>query len=102
MKIIKYQHMTRVEDTHLVPIGSNDALVGNAMVTDVREIIAPCEIKCSDETFESNYAIAQSEAYNGEVTVEEVADPETPITPTDESSIWTELNRAYQEGVDSV
>ena len=26
---------------------------------------------CSNDDFESNYAIAQAEAYNGEVTVEE-------------------------------
>lgn len=55
-----------------------------------------------DSVFESNYALAMSKAYNGEVTVEEVADPETPDTPTGDDSIWEELDKAYQEGVDSV
>ncbi len=31
-------------------------------------------IRCVDEVFDANYAIAQKEAYNGEITVEEVAE----------------------------
>ena len=38
------------------------------------------EILCVDDVFESNLAIAQAEAYNGEVTVEEVEDEETEPT----------------------
>lgn len=32
------------------------------------------EIICADEHFDTNYAIAQKEAYNGEITVEEVTE----------------------------
>ena len=63
-----------------------------------KECLAGFECPYTEEAYQK----ALAGAYNGEVTVEEVADPETPETPSDESSIWTELNRAYQEGVDSV
>jgi hypothetical protein len=60
------------------------------------------EVTCNADTYEAAYAIALKEAYNGEVTVEEAPDPETPDTPTGDDSIWDELDAAYQEGVDSV
>lgn len=42
-----------------------------------------------------------------ECTAEEIAEQEEankpePVTPADESSVWDELDAAYQEGVDSV
>lgn len=40
-----------------------------------------------------------AKAYNGEYEVYEVPDPEVPA---DEPTIWEELDKAYQEGVDSV
>ena len=88
MKIIKYQLMT--EANH----GTEDE-------PNIVQTFNACEIQCSDDSFESNYAIALKEAYNGEVTVEEVADPETP-EPSGGDSIWDEMDAAYQEGVDSV
>jgi hypothetical protein len=89
MKSIKYQIMTDVNH-------------GTEEEPNIVQTFNDCEIRCSVETFEANYAIALKEAYNGEVTVEEVADPETPDTPTGDDSIWEELDKAYQEGVDSV
>jgi hypothetical protein len=86
MKIIKYQLMTEVNH-------------GTEEEPNIVQTFNDCEIHCSDETFESNYAIALKEAYNGEVTVEEVPDPEVPA---DEPTVWDELDKAYQEGVDSV
>ena len=67
MKIIKYQLMTEVnhgtvEEPHIV------------------QTFNACEIRCSDATFESNYAVALREAYNGEVTVEDDGQPEPPPT----------------------
>lgn len=59
------------------------------------------EVLCNVDTYEAAYATAKAEAYNGEVTVEEVPDPETPEAP-DTDSVWEELDKAYQEGVDSV
>ena len=65
------------------------------------DIVIPKKVKSPDRCFEKDYANAQAEAYNGEVTVEEVADPETPA-PSGGDSIWDEMDAAYQEGVDSV
>ena len=89
MKIIKYQLMTEVNH-------------GTEEEPNIVQTFNACEIQCSEDSFEANYAIALSEAYNGEVTVEEVPDPEVPETPDTDSSVWDELDAAYQEGVDSV
>ena len=63
MKIIKYQLMTKVNH------GTEDE-------PNIVQTFNACEIQCSDEHFEANYAMALKEAYNGEVTVEEAAEPE--------------------------
>ena len=61
MKIIKYQMLTEVNH-------------GTEENPDIVQTFFPCTIKCSDDVFEANLAIAQADAYNGEVTVEEVPD----------------------------
>ena len=68
----------------------------------IEQTVTALSYLCSNENYEHDYAIAKTIAYNGEVTVEEVADPETPDTPTGDDSVWEELDKAYQEGVDSV
>jgi hypothetical protein len=65
------------------PIMESKVVIDYETKQEIEQIFSACEIQCSDETFEANYAIALKEAYNGEVTVEEVADPETEPT-TDE------------------
>ena len=40
----------------------------------VKEIFADHDIQCSNDVFESNYAIAQRLSYNGEITVEDIPD----------------------------
>lgn len=40
--------------------------------------------QCADANFEANLAIAQREAYNGEVTVEDIEDPVTEPTQLDQ------------------
>ena len=69
---------------------------------NIVEYFQPASVEATDANYEAQMAFAKAEAYNGKVTVEKVEDDETPVTPSGESSIWTELNRAYQEGVDSV
>lgn len=59
MKIIKYQLMTEVNH-------------GTEEEPNIVQTFNRCEIWCSDDTLESNYAIAMKEAHNGEVTVVEV------------------------------
>lgn len=65
MKILKYQLMREVNH-------------GTEEEPNIVQTFNACEIQCSEETFESNYALALKEAYNGEVTVENVGAPLTP------------------------
>ena len=62
MKIIRFEIMREQEDT---------------------QILEPMRFDSPDETFEANFALAKSLAYNGEVTVEEVED-EAKEPTTDE------------------
>lgn len=69
----------------------------------IAQIILPAEIICqTQEQFDANYPIAQKEAVPGtiEVTGEFEPEPETPSS--DDSAVWEELDKAYQEGVDSI
>ena len=75
MKILKYQLLLSAVDH------------GTENRSDLENILLPKERYSDDENFERNYAIAQAEAYNGEITVEDVPDPVTE--PTQE-----ERNRA--------
>lgn len=59
MKRIKYQLMTEVNH-------------GTEEQPDIVQTFSNCEIRCEDELLESNLPAAQAEAYNGEVTVEDV------------------------------
>lgn len=72
MKIIRYQFLS-CKINH-----------GTEEAPDFEDVVLGKEIRCKDADFETNYAIAQAEAYNGEVTVEEVADEETTPTQLDQ------------------
>ena len=50
---------------------------------------------------EKDIARATEISYNGEYTIEDDGQPD-PEIPSAESSVWDELDAAYQEGVDSV
>jgi len=50
----------------------------------VRQTFNDVVIECSEDTFDSNLAIAKAEAYNGEITVEEVEDPIVEPTQLDQ------------------
>lgn len=85
MKIIKYQMMTEVN-------------IGTEEEPNIVQTFNACKIECADDVFESNYAIAEKEAYNGEIIVEEIPDPEPEPAGDD---VWAELDAAYQEGVNA-
>lgn len=85
MKSIKYTMMTEVN------YGTEDE-------PDIKQIFNNCEIQCSEEVFDANYAIAQKESWNGEITVEDIPDPEPAPGQED---VWAELDAAYQEGVNA-
>ena len=101
MKILKYQLMRKVN-------------YGTEETPDIVQTLHDCEIRCSDANFEANYAIAQAEAYNGDVTVEEVEDPVVPpsteervtaledaLAQTDEAAIELYEAQAEQEEINA-
>lgn len=85
MKIIKYNLCTKIDH-------------GTEEEPKTEEILSPVTMGWN----EANEEIAKKEAYNGEYTIEDDGTPE-PEKPTgDDSTVWDELDAAYQEGVDSV
>ena len=86
MKIIKYQLMTEVNH------GTEDE-------PNIVQTFKGAKMQCTEDTFKAAYAMAQKEAYNGEVTVEEVPDPEIP---PDEPTVWDDMAAAIEEGVNDV
>lgn len=62
MKRITYQIMSEVNH-------------GTEEQPDIQQIFNEVMIECGEDVFESNFATAQREAYNGEVTVEDIEDP---------------------------
>ena len=66
MKKIKYQIAAEINT------GTDDA-------PEVRQILSACELLCGDSALDENLEFARSEAYNGEISVEdsedEVAEP---------------------------
>lgn len=87
MKIIKYQIITKVN------YGTEDE-------PQITEIFASKMIECSEETYESNLAIAQAEAYNGEYTVEDIEDPEHVPTTDERVASLEEENALLKAQVD--
>ena len=59
MKKIKYQIAAEINT------GTGDAL-------EVRQMLSACELLCEDGALDENLEFARSEAYNGEVTVEDI------------------------------
>lgn len=92
MKIIKYKIMTEINH-------------GTEENPDIVQTFHVGEIQCSDANFDSNYAIAQAEAYNGEVTVEEVSGEEPEPADDLETRVATvetdlaDLTAAVEKGL---
>lgn len=70
---------------------------------NIEQIIIDAEIICqTQEEYDNNYPIAEKEAVPGTIEVSGEFDAE-PETPSDGgTSVWDELDAAYQEGVDSI
>lgn len=124
MKIIKYQLMTEIKNTYQIPITEEvektfetevprevegeiimetvTETVKETVVTgyedkeEITQIFSDVEIKCTTANFDANYAIAEKEAYNGEITVEDDGEPDPAPTPTPVN--WEDLDVAYEEG----
>ena len=67
MKLLKYQLMTEVN-------------LGTEEQPDIVQTFNAVELRCQDDRLEANLSIAKAEAYNGEVTVEDIPDIETEPT----------------------
>lgn len=70
MKSIKYQLMKETN-------------AGTEEKPDIVQTVVSKEIQCTVENLEANLSIAKSEAYNGEVTVDDIQDVETEPTTDD-------------------
>ena len=89
------EYGTPLLDENGNPVTESKVVIDYEPKQEVEQIFSDCEIQCTDETFESNYAIALKEAYNGEVTVEDVDAPEPEAPPTTEQRV-TELEEAME------
>ena len=81
-KVIKYNLCTKVNH-------------GTEETPQWEEILSPVEMGWN----ETNEEIAQREAYNGEYTIEDDGEEETPAA--EETSVYDEMAAAYNEGVQS-
>lgn len=90
-KIISYMRVTS-EVNH-----------GTEEKPDIEQTVSPVKIECKTQgQYDANYPIAEREAIPGTIEVNGEFDPE-PETPSgDDFAVWDELDKAYQEGVDSV
>lgn len=79
MKIIKYQLATKID-------------LGGVMAVTLSGVTMPYT--------DANYAIAQAEAYQGQITVEDDGRPEPEPEP--EYVTYAELAKAIREGVNAV
>ena len=85
MKIIKYQLMTEVKNTCLDMDGKE--------TEEVTQIFSDVEIRCTEANFAANYAIAEKEAYSGEITVEDDGEPDSAPADDDEYDDMTSTIR---------
>lgn len=63
---------------------------GSEETPDIVQISTKKEILCTEEKLEANLALARAEAYNGEVTVEEV--PDETSAPTEAEKLRADVD----------
>lgn len=83
MKCIKYQLMTEIN-------------FGTEEEPKREQVFSAAEIRTTEKNFDANYALAEKEAWNGEITVEEISGEET--APTTEERV-AELEEAVAAGL---
>lgn len=83
MKIIKYQLATEINH-------------GTPEEPDIETVLTAVVVSYTEEA----YAIAQAEAYQGQITVEDDGQPEP--APAPEYVTYAELAKAIREGVNEV
>lgn len=85
MKLIKYQITTAVNH------GTDEEL-------DSEQVLSTCEIQCTADNLEANLALARAEAYNGEVTVEDIPDETSAPTEAEKLRADVDYLLMMQEG----
>ena len=126
-KIIKYQLMTEVKNTYQIPIEeevektietevprevdgeivmetvtetiTETVVTGYEEKEEVTQIFSDVKIRCTAANFEANYAIAEKEAWNGEITVEDDGLPDPAPADDDE---YADMASAIREGVNGI
>ncbi len=127
-KTIKYQLMTEVKNTYQIPITEEvekevekevprevdgeivmetvtetikeTVVIGYEEKVEVEQIFSDVMIKCTAANFDSNYAIAEKEAY-GEITVEDDGEPDPEPAPADDDE-YADMAAAIREGVNGI
>lgn len=61
------------------PITESKVVIDYETKRETTQTFTTCEIRCKEETLEANLAIAKAEAYNSEVTVEDVPQTEEEV-----------------------
>lgn len=77
MKLIKYQITTAVNH-------------GTDEEPNSEQVLSTCEIQCAADNLEANLALARAEAYNGEVTVEDI--PDETSAPTEAEKLRADVD----------
>ena len=78
MKILKYQIMTEVN-------------LGTKEHPNIVQVFDDKDMRCSDANFETSYAMAVKESYNGEVTVEDILDEPTQLDRIESQATYTAM-----------
>lgn len=65
---------------------------------NIVEYFQSASVFATDADYDKQMDFAKAEAYNGEIIVEEIPDPEPEPAGDD---VWVELDAAYQEGVNA-
>ena len=65
---------------------------------NIVEYFQSASVFATDADYDKQMDFAKAEAYNGEIIVEEIPDPEPEPASGD---VWAELDAAYQEGVNA-
>ena len=86
MKLIRYQFMSEVNH-------------GTEEEPNIIRTLRDCEIRCDESVFDSNYAVAQRDAYNGEVTVEDIFDPEHEPTAEERIAELEAVNAELEDAM---
>jgi hypothetical protein len=80
-------------------IFSHEVNYGTDEEPKIEVVETPKIFECNESNFDAAYAIAQKEAYNGEVTIEDLPDPILPPTPEQRIAELEARNAALEDAL---